>query len=89
MDENQIQENEAESAQENAAEDQQIWQNHMNTMYAQQQAQSEQGQPENTTGANMATSANQIQNELRNKWKGTAAALHLLGAGEPYLPGSY
>jgi hypothetical protein len=58
------------------------------TRGAEQQAGGEQMRGQEN-GATMDSSAANVQNKIRGGLQGTEAALHILGAGQPYPSGSY
>lgn len=71
----------------NAEYDQNVWQGHVRNTYAQQNAAQEAQRPESTTGASLEADPSIVDKKLRGGFEGTVNALHLLGAGQPYLPG--
>jgi len=84
-DESNQQETSSREDEENAQTQQNIQRHQM----AQQQA-APRVQPGNETGADMNTSAEKVSGERRfADLSKTSDALRLLGAGQPYQPGSY
>lgn len=61
-----------------------------NIMGAQEaESEAEEPKPRTETGTTIESSAGSVERKQRAGAEGTEAALGILGAGQPYAPGSY